>query len=79
MLFRYSLNIEVDATFEQPLLGVDTSGPKRKRVDKFVKEVIKEFIGDCSHTRSIEKTFVDDNLNITVKCGKHLGNANIKR
>jgi hypothetical protein len=79
MLFRYSLNIEVDSTFEQPLLGADISGPKRKRVDKFVKDVIKEFIDNGKHTGSIEKTLVDDNLNITVKCGKHLGNANIKR
>lgn len=79
MLFRYSINIEVDATFEQPLLGADISGPKRKRINKFVKEVIKEFISDDKHTSSFEKLLTDDNLNVTVKCGKHLGNANLKK
>jgi hypothetical protein len=79
MLFKYTINIDVEATFEQPLLGADISGQKRKVVDKFAKDVIKEFIGNGEHTGRLEKTFEEGNITVTVKCGKHLGNANLKR
>jgi hypothetical protein len=79
MLFKYSINIDVEATFELPLLGADISGQKRKVVDKFAKDVIKEFIGNGKHTGKLDKTYEGDNITVTVKCGKHLGNANLKR
>lgn len=78
MLFRYSINIDVNSTFEQPLLGADISGRKRKIINKFVKDVIGEFIND-EHTGNLEKSLIEDNINITVKCNKHLGNANLKK
>jgi hypothetical protein len=79
MLFKYKIDIEVESFFELPLLGVDISGAKREIINEFVKESINEFIDDGKHTGTFEKTLTDDNLNVTVKCGKHLGNSNIKR
>jgi hypothetical protein len=79
MLFKYSLNIDVESTFESPLLGSDLTFNKRKKVDEFVKDSVKEFIDNGKHTGPFEKTLDEDGIKITIKCGKHLGNANIQR
>jgi hypothetical protein len=48
-------------------------------VDEFVKDSVKEFIDNGKHTGPFEKTLDEDGIKITIKCGKHLGNANIQR
>ena len=44
MLFKYTINLELEVEFEAPLLGVDNTKQKRKLADSVAKKALQEII-----------------------------------
>ncbi len=62
MLFNYKIIIELNSTFNAPLLGADTTGYRRGMIDKILTKEIKEMVA-----KNIEsKEITDDNMRITI-------------
>lgn len=68
MLYKYKINLEVDAEFEAPLLGTDTTKEYRKQVDAIAKQALAEMIRfKTTSFVGLDRGFSDnDNLKGTI-------------
>jgi hypothetical protein len=67
MLFKYTVSLEVEVEFEAPLLGADTTKPKRKITNEIAKKALQEMIKLGSSFVLIDREVEEENLNGTVK------------
>lgn len=72
MKFNYTITMEVSMDFGAPLLGVDTTPLKRRRINRMAKDALKECLYNESHTFSIERDIDEDNLKGVIKVSKRL-------
>jgi hypothetical protein len=49
MLFKYTINLEVEVEFEAPLLGADNTKHKRKYVGSIAKKSLQEMLSLRHH------------------------------
>lgn len=68
MLFNYKITIELNSTFNAPLLGADTTGYRRGIIDKLIVKEIKEMVAKGIEVKEIS----DESMNITITCKKQL-------
>jgi ssRNA-specific RNase YbeY (16S rRNA maturation enzyme) len=68
MLFNYKITIELDSTFDAPLLGADTTGYRRVMIDKILTKEIKEMVAKNIETKEIS----DENMKVTITLKKQL-------
>jgi hypothetical protein len=63
MLFKYKITLDVEVEFEAPLLGVDTTGRRRKQADAIAKATLAEMtkLGTTSYI-SIDREINEENL-----------------
>ena len=63
MLFKYKITLEVEVEFEAPLLGVDTTGRRRKQADTIAKSTLSEMtkLGTTSYLE-IDREINEENL-----------------
>ena len=62
MLFNYKITIELNSTFDAPLLGADTTGFRRGMIDKILAKEIKLMLSKDILTKQIS----DDNMKIDI-------------
>jgi hypothetical protein len=62
MQFNYKITIQLNATFEAPLLGVDNTGFRRGMIDKILAKEIKAMLSKDILTKQIS----DDNMKIDI-------------
>lgn len=68
MTFSYKITVELDSTFEAPLLGADTTGFRREMIDKILVKEIKSML-----SKDIDKKEIsDDNMKVTITLDKNL-------
>ena len=72
MKFIYKINLEVDFEFDAPLLGTDTTGYRRKIIDRLSKEAFKELMNNKESTTDFEETYDETNMKGKIKCSKKL-------
>lgn len=72
MKFNYTIQLEVSMDFGAPLLGVDTTPLKRRRINRMAKDLLKECLYNDSHTFEIEREIDEDNLKGKLKVSKRL-------
>lgn len=68
MLFNYKITIELNSTFDAPLLGADTTGYRRGMIDKLIVKEIREMVANGIESKNIS----DENMNVTITCKKQL-------
>lgn len=68
MLFNYKITIELNSTFDAPLLGADTTGYRRGMIDKILIKEIKEMVSKNIETKEVS----DDNMRVTINLKKQL-------
>jgi hypothetical protein len=68
MLFKYTINLEVEVEFEAPLLGVDTTKGKRNKADMIAKATLAEMIRlKTTSYVGVDRAVDADNFNGTIK------------
>jgi hypothetical protein len=69
MKFVYKINLEIEAEFDAPLLGTDTTKPYRNQIDVIAKKTLAEMIRfKTTSFVGVERNLTDDdNLKGTVK------------
>lgn len=75
MLFKYTINLEIEVEFDAPLLGVDTTFLRRDQTDKIAKTALNELLKVKTPMTIINKDIDLDNLKGTIKSRKTLGSA----
>ncbi len=75
MLFKYTVNLELEVEFEAPLLGVDNTKHKRKYANSIAKKTLQEMISLSSTVVVVDRNIEEDNFNGTVKGRIHLGKS----
>jgi hypothetical protein len=75
MLFKYTVNLEVEVEFEAPLLGADNTKHKRKYVGSIAKKTLQEMISLNSTSLIVDRKIEEDNFNGTIKGRVHLGKS----
>ena len=75
MLFKYTINLEVEVEFEAPFLGADNTKHKRKYVGSIAKKSLQEMISLDSTSLIVDRIIEEDNFNGTVKGRIHLGKS----
>ena len=75
MLFKYTVNLELEVEFEAPLLGADNTQHKRKYVGAIAKKTLQEMVRLNSTSLIIDRNIEEDNLNGTIKGRIHLGKS----
>jgi len=75
MLFKYTINLELEVEFEAPLLGTDTTKQKRKLADSVAKKALQEIISLGPTIVTLNRDVDYENLKGTVKGTKHLGKS----
>jgi hypothetical protein len=66
MQFNYKIKIELNSTFEAPLLGADTTGFRRGMIDKILAKEVKQMVSKGIPTKEIS----DDNMKIEITVSK---------
>jgi hypothetical protein len=72
MLFKYTINLEIEVEFDAPLLGVDTTFYRREQTDKLAKKALNELLKVKTPESTIENEINLDNLKGTIKSRKGL-------
>jgi hypothetical protein len=68
MLFKYKINLEIEAEFDAPLLGTDTTKPYRNQIDAIAKQTLAELIRyKTTSFVGVERSLSDDDLKGTIK------------
>ena len=75
MLFKYTVNLELEVEFEAPLLGADTTVNKRKLANSIAKKTLQEMISLNSTSLIVDRKIDEDNFKGTVKGHTHLGKS----
>jgi hypothetical protein len=75
MLFKYTVNLEVEVEFEAPLLGADNTKHKRKLVNSIAKKTLQEMISLNCTSLVVDRNIEEDNFNGTIKGHTHLGKS----
>jgi hypothetical protein len=75
MLFKYTINLELEVEFEAPLLGTDTTKQKRKISDSIAKKALQEIITLSPTVVTLNREVDFENLKGTIKGSKHLGKS----
>lgn len=75
MLFKYTVNLEIEVEFEAPLLGADNTKHKRKHVGSIAKKTLQEMISLNSTSLIVDRKIEEDNFNGTIKGRVHLGKS----
>lgn len=75
MLFKYTVNLEVEVEFEAPLLGADNTKHKRKYANAIAKKTLQEMISLNGTSLIVDRKIEEDNFNGTVKGRIHLGKS----
>ena len=75
MLFKYTVNLELEVEFEAPLLGADNTKHKRKYVNSIAKKTLQEMISLNCTSLVIDRNINVENCNGTVKGHIHLGKS----
>ena len=75
MLFKYTVNLELEVEFEAPLLGADNTKHKRKYANSIAKKTLQEMISLNSTSLIVDRKIEEDNFNGTIKGRVHLGKS----
>lgn len=75
MLFKYTINLELEVEFEAPLLGVDNTKQKRKLADSVAKRALQEIISLGPTIVTLNRDVDYENLKGTIKGRKYLGKS----
>lgn len=75
MLFKYTVNLELEVEFEAPLLGADNTILKRKYANSIAKKMLQQMTSPNSTSKIVDETIEEDNFNGTVKGRIHLGKS----
>ncbi len=75
MLFKYTINLELEVEFEAPLLGADNTKHKRKYASLIAKKTLQEMVRPNSTSLIVDRAIEEDNFNGTVKGRVHLGKS----
>lgn len=75
MLFKYTINLELEVEFEAPLLGVDNTKQKRKLADSVAKKALQEIISLGPTIVTLNRDVDYENLKGTIKARKHMGKS----
>jgi hypothetical protein len=75
MLFKYTINLELEVEFEAPLLGTDTTKQKRKHADSIAKKALQEIISLGPTEVTLKREVDYENLKGIIKGSKHLGKS----
>jgi hypothetical protein len=75
MLFKYTVNLELEVEFEAPLLGADNTKHKRKYANSIAKKTLQEMISLNGTSLIVDRNIGEDNFNGTVKGRIHLGKS----
>ena len=75
MKFKYKITLELEAEFEAPLLGVDTTEGKRKIADSVAKKALQESISIKSTHVNIDRAIDYENLKGHIKVSKALNTS----
>ena len=75
MLFKYTINLELEVEFEAPLLGADNTKHKRKNAGSIAKKTLQEMISLNSTSLIVDRKIDEDNFNGTIKGRVHLGKS----
>ncbi len=75
MLFKYTINLELEVEFEAPLLGADNTKHKRKYANTIAKKLLQEMTSPNSTSKIIDREIEEDNFNGTIKSRIHLGKS----
>jgi hypothetical protein len=70
MLFKYTINFELEVEFDAPLLGVDTTIIKRKITDTIALNTLEEVLMDKNNSMKVKKIINEDNLIGSINCSK---------
>lgn len=70
MKFKYSINLNLDFEFEAPLLGADTTGYRRKIIDKIAKDSFKKLMSEKAYIASFEESYDEENMKGSVRYSK---------
>lgn len=72
MKFNYTISMDVSMDFGAPLLGVDTTPLKRRRINRIAKEALKEVLFHPDHSHSIDRVIDEENMKGVIKVSKRL-------
>lgn len=75
MLFKYTVNLELEVEFEAPLLGVDNTKHKRKYANSIAKKALQEMLSLNGTSVVLDRDVQEDNLNGKIKGHVHLGKS----
>jgi hypothetical protein len=68
MLFKYKISLEIEAEFDAPLLGTDTTKVYRNQIDVIAKQTLAEMIRyKTTSFVGVDRGLSDDDLKGTVK------------
>lgn len=75
MLFKYTVNLELEVEFEAPLLGADNTKHKRKFANSVAKKTLQEMISLNGTSLIVDRKIEEDGYNGTIKGRIHLGKS----
>ena len=75
MLFKYTINLELEVEFEAPLLGADNTKNKRKYAGLIAKKTLQEMVTLNSTSLVVDRKIEEDNFNGIIKGHAHLGKS----
>jgi hypothetical protein len=75
MLFKYTINLEIEVEFDAPLLGADSTVFRRSQTDKIAKQALTELLRVKTPMTILNKEIDLDNLKGTIKSRKTLGSV----
>ena len=68
MLFKYKISLEIEAEFDAPLLGTDTTKVYRNQIDVIAKQTLAEMIRyKTTSFVGVDRGLSDDDLKGTIK------------
>jgi hypothetical protein len=75
MLFKYTINLDLEVEFEAPLLGTDTTKQKRKIAESIAKKTLQEMVSLGPTVVTINREVDYENLKGTIKASKYLSKS----